>query len=150
MAIPTTSPVMTLGRMRTMTMRMGDEPMEVEASTKDSSLTASVWPRMKRAKPGAKTSGERQGVVVHRGPDDGHDGQGEHERREGQAGVGAPHQEVVEPATTEPGHEADDQREDQGQAHRLEGHLHGALGAVNEAREHVAPQVVGARASGWR
>ncbi len=55
MAIPTTSPVMTLGRIRTRTMRTGGEPMEVEASTKDSSLTANVCPRMKRAKPGAKT-----------------------------------------------------------------------------------------------
>ena len=56
MAIPTTSPVMTLGRIRTITMRVGDEPIDVEASTKASSFTARVCPRMKRAKPGAKTS----------------------------------------------------------------------------------------------
>jgi hypothetical protein len=33
--------------------------------------------------------------------------------------------------------------EHQGQAHRLEGHLHGALGAEDQAGEHVASQVVG-------
>jgi predicted P-loop ATPase len=62
MAIPTTRPVMTLGRIRTMTMRMGGEPIEVEASTNDSSFTASVWPRTKRAKPGAKTKARAREV----------------------------------------------------------------------------------------
>ena len=62
MAIPTTSPVITLGRIRTMTMRMGGVPMEVEASTKASSLTARVCPRMKRANPGAKTMASARAV----------------------------------------------------------------------------------------
>ena len=106
-------------------------------------MTASVCPRMKRAKPGAKTRARARETSFTDVPTHGHDRQGEHERREGQAGVGGPHQEVVDATAPEPGHEADDQRQHQGQAHRLEGHLHGALGAVDETREHVAPQVVG-------
>ena len=45
-----------------MTMRTGDVPIDVEASTKDSSLTARVCPRMKRANPGAKTMASARAV----------------------------------------------------------------------------------------
>ena len=45
-----------------MTMRTGDVPIEVDASTNDSSLMASVWPRMKRANPGAKTMARARAV----------------------------------------------------------------------------------------
>jgi hypothetical protein len=97
MAIPTTSPVMTLGRIRTMTMRMGGEPMECEASTNDSSLTARVCPRTKRAKPGAKTMASAKEVSFTDVPRTATTASAS-TRGEGQAGVGGAHQEVVEPA----------------------------------------------------
>ena len=93
----------------------------------------------------ARGEDERQGQghVAHRGAEHGDHGQGEDEGWEGQAGVGAPHEQVVDPPAPIPGHQADDQRQHQGQAHGLEGHLHGDPGAVDEPGEHVAPEIVG-------
>ena len=144
MAMPTARPVSTLGKMRARTMRVGGVPIDVDASTKGSSLIARVWPRMKRAKPGAKTRAKAQGDVVHPAAEYRHDGQGEDERREGQAGVGPAHEQVVDAAAAEARHQPDHQRQDEGDAHRLEGDLHGDARAVDQPGEDVATEVVGA------
>ena len=92
---------------------------------------------------GREDEGEGQGDVVHPAAEHGHDGEGEDERREGQAGVGPAHQQVVDAAAAETGHEPDDQRQHQGDGHGLESDLHGDAGAVDQAGEHVATEVVG-------
>ena len=93
---------------------------------------------------GREDEGEGQGDVVHPAAEYRHDGQGEDERREGQAGVGAAHEQVVDAAAAEARHEPDHQRQDEGDAHRLEGDLHGDPGAVDQPGEDVATEVVGA------
>ena len=64
--------------------------------------------------------------------------------RERQAGVGGAHQEGVEPAALVAGDHGDGDADDAGDEHDGERHEQRHAGAVDQAAEHVAAEVVGA------
>ena len=105
---------------------------------------ARVWPRMKRAKPGAKTRAKARETSFTPLPSTATTARARTSGGKARPASAPAHQQVVDPAAAEAGHEPDDQRQHQGEAHGLEGDLHGDAGAVDEAGEDVATEVVGA------
>ena len=95
-----------------------------------------------------KDQRQGQGHVAHPGAEHGDHGERQDQRWEGQPGVGAAHQQIVDPPAPVAGHQADHQGQHQGQADGHEGHLHGDAGPINEPGEHVAPEIVGAQQMG--
>ena len=87
---------------------------------------------------------DRDHRVAPRGPEQPHDQDRQHEQREGEDDVDEPHQDQVDdPAVEgrhEPDHEAGAEADADGDRADVERHL----GAVDDARERVAAEVVGA------
>ena len=103
--------------------------------------------------PGVGRDGEyahRQHDVLHPRADDGDEQNGEQDAREGEHDVHRPHDEVVDPAAQIPADEAEQHAPERGDEHGEHPDEQRGARAVDDAAEHVAPEMVRPEGMGER
>src|SRR5512139_4262660 len=91
---------------------------------------------------------EDKDEVEDGGPEHGDDRDREEHEGVGHEDVGGPHDEVIDLAAVEAGNQAEDDPHERGEEHSAEPYEEGNPAPVEDASEHVSPEVVGAERMG--
>ena len=119
-------------------------PATLAAVTYSRFFSAITAPRVSRAKCGCSTTAMASMALKRPGPDDRHQHQRQQQRREGEDDVHHPHDQRVDPAAEVAGDQPDEDAGDQRQRHHHEADDQRVARAVDQPREDVAAERVGA------
>ena len=133
-----------LGRMWRRAMRQGGLPTARAASTNSSAATACTCARVSRTKIEVAERPIATMALVEARAQEGGERDGQDQERDRQQRVGEAHDRPVDPAARVAGEQPEGQAEGDGQRHRDQARPERRAGAEDDAREHVAADLVGA------